>query len=151
MNTTDVTAFLKAHDLKIEVQSLPESTHTAVEAANVVGCELGQIAKSVIFKSNEQPVLFIVSGANRVDTDNVELRLSIKLGRADAEFVKEMTGYSIGGVPPFAHKQLIQTYIDQDLLQYETVWAAGGSPSSLFPIEPNELKRITNATEINVR
>lgn len=124
-----------------------ESTRTAQEAALRAGCELGQIVKSLVFRgqSSGKPILVLVSGANRVDETQLSRLTSETIGRADANFVRSATGYVIGGVPPVGYTQNIETYLDEDLLRYATVWAAAGTPNAIFEISPQELLRITRA------
>ena len=134
-------------DFKPEIQFFPDGTRTAVDAAKAVGCELGQIVKSLVFVSDEAPVLILVSGSNRVNENQVKKLLSAKtLAIATPEIVKTATGFSIGGTPPFGHPQQILTIMDSDLNTYDQVWAAAGTPNSCFPISPNKLCEITNAT-----
>lgn len=129
----------------LRVQELSASTRTAQEAAEAVGCTLGQIVKSLIFRgaSSGQPYLLLVSGANRVHTHAVEERLGEKLVKPDAEYVRNVTGFAIGGVPPVGHAQQLEALIDPDLLQYERIYAAGGTPFALFGLSPNELLALT--------
>ena len=117
-----------------------ELTRTAAEAADQIGCEIGQIAKSIIFKDgNGQPVLVIASGKNYVDTKIVQQEIKNKIEKADADFCKEVTGFVIGGIPPYGHKQEIVTLIDADLLQYKDIWASAGKPNAVFKLTPKEL------------
>jgi prolyl-tRNA editing enzyme YbaK/EbsC (Cys-tRNA(Pro) deacylase) len=116
---------------------------TSAEAAAVLGCAVGQIAKSLVFKSaSGTPVLVIASGAHRVDESKVATLTGEAIGKADASFVREATGYAIGGIPPLAHATRPRTFIDRNLLAYETVYAAGGTPHAMFPIAPAELVRV---------
>ena len=115
------------------VREFPQGTRTAADAAAAIGCEVGAICKSLIFRVAEAPLLIIASGANRVD----ETRFAA--AKADAAFVREHTGFAIGGVPPYGHARPIETIVDEDLLGYATVWAAAGTPSSVFPIAPADL------------
>jgi prolyl-tRNA editing enzyme YbaK/EbsC (Cys-tRNA(Pro) deacylase) len=114
-------------------REFPEGTRTAADAAAAIGCEVGAICKSLVFRVGDAPLLIVASGSNRVD----EARFDAE--KADAAFVREQTGFAIGGVPPYGHARTIKTVIDEDLLAYETVWAAAGTPSSVFPIAPAEL------------
>jgi len=122
-----------------------ESTRTAQEAADRAGCQLGQIIKSLIFKGKTtgKPILVLTSGANRVDEKRISEYAGEPIGRADADFVRNVTGYAIGGVPPLAHVQKMETYIDEDLLQYKTVWGAGGTPNAIFELTPEALQKMT--------
>ena len=142
---------VKKLGLKLEVISLPQSTRTAVEAAQAVGCQLGQIAKSIIFKTKSgQPVLVITSGANRVDEKKVEKILGEKIQKADADFVKKETGFAIGGVPPFGHKKKITTFIDKDLFNFSEIWAAAGDSFSVFKTTARDLVKISGGQVIEV-
>jgi prolyl-tRNA editing enzyme YbaK/EbsC (Cys-tRNA(Pro) deacylase) len=114
-------------------REFPQGTRTAADAAAAIGCEVGAICKSLVFRVGEEPLLVIASGANRVD----EGRFGAE--KADAAFVRDQTGFAIGGVPPFGHVRAIETIVDEDLLAYATVWAAAGTPSSVFPIAPADL------------
>ena len=136
---------LLALGLKLEVVELPASTRTAVEAAQAVGCQVGQIVKSLVFKAkrSERPVLVVASGANRVDEPAIEALIGEPLGKADADFVRQRTGFVIGGVPPLGHAEPLQTFIDQDLLQYGEIWAAAGTPNAVFRLTPQDLLRMT--------
>ena len=143
--------YLQKFGLKLEVVEFEESTKTAQEAANAIGCEIGQIVKSLIFRNKDQGLLFLVSGKNKLDTNKVSRELKIDLKKADAEFVKELTGFSIGGVPPIAHETALDTYIDEDLLAYKDVWAAAGMPFSVFRLESRMLQPLTNGKIIKVK
>ena len=132
--------------IQAEITEFAESTRTAEEAAAAVGSTVGQIVKSLVFLAGERPVLALVSGANRVDTERLAEIAGGPITRANADLVREATGFSIGGVPPVGHTTPLLTYLDRDLLQYERVWAAAGSPNAVFAIAPDELQRIANAT-----
>ena len=136
---------LNALGLTLDVVELPASTRTAPEAAAAIGCSVGQIVKSLVFKGkrSEKPVLVIASGANRVSEKKIEALIGEPLGKADADFVRQHTGFVIGGVPPLGHLEPIQTFIDEDLLQYETIWAAAGTPNAVFRLDPPGLLRMT--------
>ena len=135
------------------VMELPESTRTAAEAAQAVGCEAAQIAKSLIFRLAEsgKPLLVIASGVNRVDENLMAQWIGETLAKADADFVREHTGFVIGGVPPIGHRERIQTVIDEDLFRYELIWAAAGHPKAVFRLTPAELKQMTDGTVISVK
>jgi len=130
-----------------------ESTRTALEAAERVGCEVGQIVKSLIFqgKTSGKPILILTSGANQVDVKRIKAHAEEKIGRADPAFVRERTGYAIGGIPPLGHLHPIETYIDEDLLQYEKVWAAAGTPNAVFEMDANQLAKMTGGKVIAVK
>jgi Cys-tRNA(Pro) deacylase len=129
------------------------STRTAVEAAQAAGCEVGQIVKSLVFRLEPagEPVLVLVSGSNRVNEKSLGRQLGGKLVRADADFVHAVSGYAIGGVPPVGHTTALKTYVDEDLMQYETIWAAAGTPNAVFSITPPELIRISSGSIVTVK
>ncbi len=135
-----------------QVREMPDSTRTAVEAAQAVGSTVGQIVKSLVFVLDPpgQPILVLVSGSNRVNEAALGARLGGTLRKADAALVQQATGYVIGGVPPLAHATPLPTYLDEDLIQYTEIWAAAGTPRAVFPIDPSTLLRITSATSICV-
>ena len=149
-NSQKVQDFLDQFGLKLEVVELEHSTRTAQEAAEAVGCEVGQIVKSLIFRSADQPLLFLVSGKNTLNTAAVGESLGFQLEKANADFVREKTGYAIGGVPPVAHAQKMEVYIDQDLLTYDAVWAAAGTPHAVFRLASADLPRISGGAVIDV-
>ncbi len=144
---------LAAHGLDLKVVELTESSRTAIEAAQAVNCELGQIVKSMVFKirDTQTPILVTASGSNRVSEDKIEKLLSASIKRANANFVREHTGYAIGGVAPLGHPQPIQTFIDKDLFQFTHIWAAAGTPNALFEMSPDDLKLITNGVVADIR
>jgi len=130
-----------------------ESTRTAQEAAERAGCELGQIIKSLIFrgKKSNKPILVLTSGANRVDEKRISEYASESIVRADADFVRAVTGFAIGGVPPLGHAQKMETYLDEDLLQYKTVWGAAGTPNAIFELTPDDLIKMTDGKVVRVK
>ena len=128
------------------VLEFPASTRTAAEAAEAIGCTVGQIAKSILFRAESgRPVLVVACGTNRVDERKVAALLGEKIGRADAEFVRAATGYAIGGVPPVGHATPPAVLLDRDLEAFETIWAAAGTPNAVFRLTPAELARLTGA------
>ena len=131
--------------LATEVVEFAETTRTSADAAAQIGCAVAEIAKSLIFraKATNRPVLVIASGANRVNEKAIEALLGERLGKADADFVREATGYAIGGVAPVGHVKPPVTYIDEDLLKLETIWAAAGTPFAVFRLKPDDLQRLT--------
>lgn len=134
------------------VRRFPDATRTAAEAAAAVGCELSQICKSLVFAADEEPVLVLVDGASRVDLDLVREELGAgKVTRARAEVVRETTGYAIGGVPPFGHRTRTRVLADRSLLEHDVVWAAAGTPHTVFPISPGDLVTHARATLVDVR
>jgi prolyl-tRNA editing enzyme YbaK/EbsC (Cys-tRNA(Pro) deacylase) len=139
---------LKEQGYDLEVIEFTESTRTSQEAAERAGCSLGQITKSLIFKAKEsgKPVLVLASGANRVNEGRIGEYMGEGIGRADADFVRSVTGFAIGGVPPIGHAQSMATYIDEDLLQYDTIWAAAGTHKAIFKLTPEQLRKMTRGT-----
>jgi prolyl-tRNA editing enzyme YbaK/EbsC (Cys-tRNA(Pro) deacylase) len=127
-----------------EVVECEASTRTSQDAAAAIGCGVAEIAKSLVFRTAAgRPVLVIASGTNRVDGKKVRALLGEKIERADADFVREATGYAIGGVPPLAHATEPIVLIDRDLEAFETIWAAAGTPNAVFRITPADLVRLT--------
>jgi prolyl-tRNA editing enzyme YbaK/EbsC (Cys-tRNA(Pro) deacylase) len=139
--------------LAAEVREMPDSTHTAAEAASAIGCTLAQIVKSLIFRgcTSGKPVLVLASGPNRVNEKALATLAGEKIERATPEFVRESTGYVIGGVPPLGHAVTPQVWMDEDLLGFANVWAAAGTPRSVFEVDPRELQRLSHATVISLR
>lgn len=131
-----------------EVLEFETSTRTAAEAAAAIGCTVRQIAKSLIFRAVDsgRPVLAIASGSVRVDEARLSELLGENIGRADAAFVREQTGYAIGGVPPVGHSVDSAIFIDETLLTFDTIWAAGGTPNAVFRLKPDDLVRLTGGT-----
>lgn len=136
---------LRALGFDLTVIEHAESTRTAQEAAERVGVTLGQIVKSLIFKGkvSGKPILVLTSGSNRVNEKRIRDYAGEKIERADADFVRDVTGYAIGGVPPIAHLQQMETYLDEDLMQYGVIWAAAGTPKAVFELTPTDLQRMT--------
>ena len=130
-----------------------ESTRTAQEAADRAGCELGQIVKSLIFKGKEsgKPILVLTSGANRVDEKRISEYAGEHISRANANFVRAVTGFAIGGVPPVGHLQKMETYLDEDFLQYQTIWAAAGTPNAIFELKTEDLQKMTDGKIVMVK
>lgn len=144
---------LKAHALPGRIIVLDQLATTAQMAAEALGVAVGQIVKSLIFKGAESgaPYMLLVSGANRVHEKRTGRLIGEKLERADADFVKQTTGFSIGGVSPFGHPQKLAIFLDEDLHLYPEIWAAAGNPRSVFPIVPADLERTTGAKRICVK
>lgn len=138
--------------LDITILEMPQSTRTAEEAAAACGCNVGQIVKSLIFRraDNNRPVLLLVAGSNRVDLDKAAARIGTGLLRADAGYVREETGFAIGGVAPIGAITPVTTFMDEDLLAHDTVWAAAGKSNSVFEIEPQVLLTAADAQIIAV-
>jgi prolyl-tRNA editing enzyme YbaK/EbsC (Cys-tRNA(Pro) deacylase) len=130
-----------------------ESTRTAQEAADRAGCELGQIVKSLIFrgKTSGKPILVLTSGANRVDEKRISGYAGETISRADADFVRTVTGFAIGGVPPIGHAEKMETYLDEDFLSYQTIWAAAGTPNAIFELKTEDLQKMTNGKIAQVK
>jgi prolyl-tRNA editing enzyme YbaK/EbsC (Cys-tRNA(Pro) deacylase) len=141
---------LRELGLDAVARELPDSARTAPEAAAAVGVEVGAIVKSLVFRTGEDALLVLVSGANRADEARLEAAVGGPVGRADADFVRAKTGFAIGGVPPLAHPAPLRTLIDTDLLGYDVVWAAAGHPRVVFPIAPGELVRVTGGAVLSV-
>jgi prolyl-tRNA editing enzyme YbaK/EbsC (Cys-tRNA(Pro) deacylase) len=138
-------ALLKA-GLADTITVMPEATHTAQAAADALSCDVGEIAKSIIFRAEDgRAVLVITSGRNRVDDKKVAAKLDQKIGKADADFVRAQTGFVIGGVAPLAHAAPPIALMDEDLLRYAAIWPAAGHPNSMFRISPQDLARVTGA------
>lgn len=132
--------------LHIDVVRFPEGTRTALDAARAVGCEVGQIVKSLVFIADEQPVVALVSGANRLDADRLGEVLGARMvRRADGGEVRRATGYAIGGVPPFGHATPLTVVMDEDLTRHSVVWAAAGLPDAVFAVAPTHLRRASAA------
>ena len=151
-SATKVQKALQEKGFTMLVLELPTSTRTALEAAQAVGCDVAQIVKSLIFKAKqtEKPILVIASGANRVNEKAIEALIGEPLGKADADYVRQQTGFVIGGVPPLGHIQPIQTFIDQDLFQYDEIWAAAGTPNAVFRLTPTVLLEITAGQVVKI-
>ncbi|MGH9247520.1 MAG: YbaK/EbsC family protein [Acidimicrobiales bacterium] len=152
-NTAAVTRAAAGRGLGIDVREFPDTTRTADDAARAIGVSVGQIVKSLVFVVGDHPVLALVSGANRLD----ERRLAALVGadrraeRADADNVRAATGYPIGGVPPFGHATELRTFVDEDLLGHDILWAAAGTPRHNFAIAPVDLVRVTGGTVARLR
>ncbi len=140
------TAAARAMHVQPEVRRFPEGTRTAADAARAIGCEVAQIVKSLVFTADGVPLLALTSGANRADTRRLaELTGTAEVRRATPEEARAATGFAVGGTPPFGHPERLRTLCDQDLLAHEVVWAAAGTPDSVFPLSPAELLRCTGA------
>ncbi|HIC50962.1 MAG TPA: YbaK/EbsC family protein [Candidatus Poseidoniales archaeon] len=135
-----------------EARLYAEGTRTSQDAADQLGCDVAHIAKSIVFAGQEGAVIVITSGANRVDRKRkLKRAIGYKPGMAAPEYVLEATGYQIGGVPPFGHPKPVFVLLDEDLMQYELVWGAGGTAQTVFPITPDELLRLSGATVADVK
>jgi prolyl-tRNA editing enzyme YbaK/EbsC (Cys-tRNA(Pro) deacylase) len=134
-----------------EVRTFPEGTRTAEDAARAVGCSLGQIVKSLVFTAAGRPVVALVSGVNRLDTDVLGRLAGQPVAKVDAGAARAATGYSIGGVPPFGHSTQLPVFVDRDLLGYEVVWAAAGRPDSVFAIAPARLVELSSGSVADLK
>jgi Cys-tRNA(Pro) deacylase len=135
-----------ALSLTIKIKEFEAPTRTAEDAAAAIGCAVAQIVKSLLFEVNGQPVMALVSGANRLDEAKLAALCGVgkkKVKRAPADLVRDATGFAIGGVPPFGHTAKLPIYIDEDFWQFEIIWAAAGTPNAVFAITPDELARVT--------
>lgn len=141
----------KGYDFQI--LELPDSTRSAQEAADSIGCSVSEIAKSLVFKGKEsgKPVLIIASGTNRVSPGKVEKLFDEAIMKADADYIRSETGFAIGGIPPVGHKHILQTFIDEELLQYDTIWAAAGTPFSVFSMKSKDLPDLTDGTISDIK
>ncbi len=138
--------------LDIEVREFPEGTRTAGDAARAIGVQVGQIVKSLVFMAGGTPVLCLVSGANKLDLACLAgLTGAADVRRAEADEVREATGFAVGGVPPFGHANPLSVFCDRDLLDYDVVWAAAGTPMSVFAVEPRALAAACNATVADLK
>jgi prolyl-tRNA editing enzyme YbaK/EbsC (Cys-tRNA(Pro) deacylase) len=144
---------LQAAGFDFEVVEFAESTRTAQEAADRVGCLLGQIVKSLIFRGQNsgKPILVLTSGANRVDEVRISQYAGEPIGRADADFVRTVTGFAIGGIPPISHASPMETYLDEDFFQYPYLWAAAGTPNAVFKLAPADLLKMTGGKVLQVK
>jgi len=144
---------LKTLGLTCQVVELPATTRSAKEAAHAIGCRVEQIAKSLVFRSKHthRPILAVASGANRVNEKKLGDYVSEPVEQADADFIREKTGFAIGGIPPVGHSERLETFIDADLLRYEEIWAAAGHPHAVFKLTPAELKKMTNGRVVSIK
>jgi prolyl-tRNA editing enzyme YbaK/EbsC (Cys-tRNA(Pro) deacylase) len=146
-----VQAAIAALGLDRQVIELDVSARTSAQAADALGVQVGQIAKSLVFTANGAPILVVASGANRVDEEALGRLAGGRVKRADPDTVRQATGYAIGGVPPLAHAAALPIYIDRDLLQHDLIYAAAGAPECVFPLTPDELVRCTGGRIVDVR
>lgn len=138
--------------LDIEVREFPEGTRTAQDAANAIGVSVGQIVKSLVFLADGAPIVCLVSGANRVDTRRLAQAVGASsIDRADADAARDATGFAVGGVPPFGHKTSVPVYCDRDLLSYDVIWAAAGTPSAVFSADPRALCDACSAKLVDLK
>jgi prolyl-tRNA editing enzyme YbaK/EbsC (Cys-tRNA(Pro) deacylase) len=142
---------LRAAGIDAEIKELSASTRTAEEAAAAIGTTVPRIVKSLVFLADGAPILALVSGSNRLDTDRLGTALGRAITRADAAAVRAATGFAIGGVPPIGHTTALDVLIDRDLLQYDVVWAAAGTPNAVFPIPPDALVSATSGHVVDLK
>lgn len=144
---------LRALGFSYQVIEFPQATRSAAEAAQAIGCRVEQIAKSLVFrrKHTQKPVLVIASGPNRVNEKTIGAYLSEPIERADADFVRQRTGFVIGGVPPVGHLEPLETFIDEDLMHYDEIWAAAGTPHAVFRLTPADLVKMTGGRVVAIK
>lgn len=142
---------LRELGLDCAVVEFSESTKTSAEAAAAIGTTVEQICKSILFAAKDQAIMVMASGANRIDTAKVQSHVAVPLSKANAGFVRDKTGYVIGGVPPIGHATPFPIFIDEDLLKFEVVYAAAGTPNAIFGIKPADLVRVTGGTVIDCK
>lgn len=143
-----------AEGITVDVTRFPEGTRTAADAAAAIGCDVAQIVKSIVLASDAGPLVVLTSGSNRVDYDKVAAALGVSgVRRADADEARAATGYPIGGTAPFGHPQTVPMLMDTDLLAFDEVWAAAGTPDTVFAVDPHRLRDATGArvTEVAER
>ncbi len=151
-NVTRVVQAAKERGLEITTRRFPEGTKTAQDAANAIGVSLGQIVKSLVFAVDGEIVMAFVSGANQLDEKKLaQAAGGLKCSRVDADAVREATGFPIGGVPPFGHAKQLRVFVDQDLLQYDEVWAAAGTWNDNFGANPNDIVRVAGGVVTNLK
>ncbi len=152
-NARRVRDALQALGFTFKVVELPASTRTASDAARAIGCQVQNIAKSLVFrgKHTDSPILVIASGKNRVDEAKLSRLAGEPVEKADADFVRRHTGFPIGGVSPIGHIENLETFIDEDLFQYKAIWAAAGTPHAVFELKPDDLLKMTNGKVVAVK
>lgn len=150
--TARVAAALRAKGIMPEVREFPRSTRTAQDAAEAIGTTVAQIVKSLVFLADGSPVLALISGANRVDVRKLAAAAAAQVVRkADADSVRRLTGFAVGGVPPLGHARPLSVFLDADLMQFDMVYAAAGTPQTIFAIDPRLLRQITDAKVADLR
>lgn len=144
---------LATRGFSCQVVELPDSTRTAKEAAQAIGCQVGQIVKSLVFKGKQshKPILVIASGTNRVNEQRLAELVGEPIEKADANFVRQHTGFAVGGVPPVSLAESIETFVDEDLQRYEEIWAAAGTPFAVFCLRPADLQRMTGGRTTSIQ
>lgn len=145
--------YLLAQGFSCVVKELPDTTRTADEAAKAIGCDVAQIAKSLIFidEATGNPILVIASGINKVDVKKIETATGLRLIKADGKYVKERVGFAIGGIPPVCHNEPLTTFLDPTLLNYEWIWAAAGTPFAVFQLRSKEIEKMTNGKFLDLK
>jgi len=149
-----VAEFARQQGLELTITEFEVSTRTAQDAADAIGCQVAQIVKSLVFVVNGQPTMALVSGNNRLDEKKLASICQVgrkKVKRANAEVVRTATGYAIGGVAPFGYPESLPVYIDQDFWQFDTIWAAAGTPNTVFPITPDDLVKISHGMKADLK
>jgi prolyl-tRNA editing enzyme YbaK/EbsC (Cys-tRNA(Pro) deacylase) len=143
---------LDASGVSCRVVAMPRTARTSQEAADAIGCHVGQIAKSIVFRGmrSAKPILILASGVNRITESRIQALMGEPVMRPDAQYVREATGFAIGGVAPIGFPRPIQTWIDQDLLQFPEIWAAAGTPTMVFRVDSNLLPTITGGQFVRV-
>ena len=150
-NVARVVAAARDAGLEIVVERFPEGTRTAADAARAVGCEVGQIVKSLVFMADARPVVALVSGANRVHLGRLATAVgATEARRADGDEARAATGFAIGGVPPVGHATAMRVFLDATLRRHARIWAAAGHPHAVFPTTPDELERLTGGTVVDL-
>ncbi len=144
---------LSSQGIHAKVVELPASTRTAEDAARAIGCQVAQIAKSLVFRTkfSNKAILVLTSGINRVNEQAIAREVGEEIVKADADFTRDKTGFAIGGIPPIGHKQKLETYIDADLLQYTELWAAAGTPNAVFSLDSAVIEGLTQGKIISVK
>jgi prolyl-tRNA editing enzyme YbaK/EbsC (Cys-tRNA(Pro) deacylase) len=148
-----IAQLLRDAGVDTQVVEFEQTTRTSAEAATAVGCDVAQIAKTIIFrgKTSGLAIVIVASGSNRVSESKVEALVGEPLARADADFVRDATGFAIGGVAPLGHTRPVKILLDEDLQRFETIWAAGGTPFSVFPLTADQLRQLTRAGWADVK
>ena len=138
--------------LRVEIREFPKGTRTAEDAANAIGVSVGQIVKSLVFTADGSPVVCLTSGSNRLDTTKLATAIGAKrVDRADADTARDATGFAVGGIPPFGHDSDIRIYCDRDLLSYDVIWAAAGTPMAVFSVAPDDLVAACEAEVLDLK
>lgn len=152
-NIERIKEILKNFGLNCEIIEFSQTTRTSLDAAKAIGCRVEQIGKSIIFRgiNSNKAYLVIASGGNRINEERFSKIVGEAIEKGNPDFVREKTGFIIGGVPPFGHKEPLETFIDEDLFLYDEIWCAGGTPNTVFKLTPQDLLKITQAKVISVK